>query len=73
MRLNSIREKEREKNKKPPEPFANSEQSKRKNNNINKKNPEALTTSGFSNLAEQEGFEPSVPFWGTHDFQSCPL
>ena len=24
-------------------------------------------------LAEQEGFEPSVPFWGTHDFQSCPL
>ena len=24
-------------------------------------------------MAEQEGFEPSVPFWGTHDFQSCPL
>ena len=22
-------------------------------------------------LAEREGFEPSVPFWGTHDFQSC--
>ena len=29
--------------------------------------------TGFFNLAEQEGFEPSVPFWGTHDFQSCPL
>ena len=28
---------------------------------------------GFVFLAEQEGFEPSVPFWGTHDFQSCPL
>ena len=27
----------------------------------------------FYYLAEQEGFEPSVPFWGTHDFQSCPL
>ncbi len=27
----------------------------------------------FFFLAEQEGFEPSVPFWGTHDFQSCPL
>ena len=26
-----------------------------------------------SYVAEQEGFEPSVPFWGTHDFQSCPL
>ena len=24
-------------------------------------------------MAEQEGFEPSVPLWGTHDFQSCPL
>ncbi len=24
-------------------------------------------------MAEQEGFEPSVPFWGTHDFQSCSL
>ena len=22
-------------------------------------------------MAEREGFEPSVPFWGTHDFQSC--
>ena len=28
---------------------------------------------GVIYMAEQEGFEPSVPFWGTHDFQSCPL
>ena len=27
---------------------------------------------GFS-LAEKEGFEPSIPFWGIHDFQSCAL
>ena len=36
------------------------------------KNTPILTDGGVS-LAEQEGFEPSVPFWGTHDFQSCPL
>ena len=24
-------------------------------------------------LAERRGFEPLVPFWGTHDFQSCTL
>ena len=24
-------------------------------------------------MAEREGFEPSVPLWGTHDFQSCAL
>ena len=24
-------------------------------------------------LAEKEGFEPSRPFWGLHDFQSCAL
>ncbi len=24
-------------------------------------------------LAEKEGFEPSKPFWGLHDFQSCAL
>ena len=24
-------------------------------------------------LAEKEGFEPSIPFWGIHDFQSCAL
>lgn len=35
------------------------------------KNP--IRMDGVFNLAEQEGFEPSVPFWGTHDFQSCPL
>ena len=28
-------------------------------------------TSSF--LAEKEGFEPSIPFWGIHDFQSCAL
>ena len=27
---------------------------------------------GFS-MAEKEGFEPSIPFWGIHDFQSCAL
>ncbi len=25
----------------------------------------------FLHLAERVGFEPTVPFWGTHDFQSC--
>ena len=39
---------------------------------LQKKQPPILTDGGVS-LAEQEGFEPSVPFWGTHDFQSCPL
>ena len=24
-------------------------------------------------MAEKEGFEPSIPFWGIHDFQSCAL
>lgn len=24
-------------------------------------------------MAEKEGFEPSRPFWGLHDFQSCAL
>ena len=37
------------------------------------KNTGNLSISGVFVLAEQEGFEPSVPFWGTHDFQSCPL
>lgn len=27
----------------------------------------------FSVVAEKEGFEPSIPFWGIHDFQSCAL
>ena len=22
-------------------------------------------------MADREGFEPSVPFWGTHTFQAC--
>jgi hypothetical protein len=24
-------------------------------------------------LADGEGFEPSVPFWGTHAFQACTI
>ena len=35
------------------------------------KNPGILTNAGV--LAEKEGFEPSIPFWGIHDFQSCAL
>ena len=27
----------------------------------------------FYFMAEKEGFEPSIPFWGIHDFQSCAL
>ena len=38
---------------------------------IDKKKKHILSDVLF--MAEQEGFEPSVPFWGTHDFQSCPL
>ena len=33
---------------------------------------EQLPTIKFSR-AERVGFEPTVPFWGTHDFQSCPF
>ena len=33
----------------------------------------ALYPNYGSNLAEKEGFEPSIPFWGIHDFQSCAL
>ena len=39
---------------------------------MNKKAPQKCFWGAFD-MAEQEGFEPSVPFWGTHDFQSCPL
>ena len=28
---------------------------------------------GLFFMAEKEGFEPSIPFWGIHDFQSCAL
>ena len=28
---------------------------------------------GVTFMAEKEGFEPSIPFWGIHDFQSCAL
>ena len=28
---------------------------------------------GLYFMAEKEGFEPSIPFWGIHDFQSCAL
>ncbi len=31
-----------------------------------------LDKLGFS-WAEKEGFEPSIPLWGIHDFQSCAL
>ena len=37
---------------------------------------EKRTLSGrirFFFMAEKEGFEPSIPFWGIHDFQSCAL
>ena len=29
--------------------------------------------SDTGSMAEKEGFEPSIPFWGIHDFQSCAL
>ena len=32
-----------------------------------------IRMDGCSFLAEKEGFEPSKPFWGLHDFQSCAL
>ncbi len=32
----------------------------------------ATRMGGFF-MAEKEGFEPSIPFWGIHDFQSCAL
>ena len=38
-----------------------------------KKTPKPLETLGVLGLAEKEGFEPSIPFWGIHDFQSCAL
>ena len=36
-----------------------------------KTNPTRL--DGVYFMAEKEGFEPSIPFWGIHDFQSCAL
>ena len=36
-----------------------------------KTNP--IRMDGVCFLAEKEGFEPSIPFWGIHDFQSCAL
>ena len=36
------------------------------------KSPRNTGSTGFF-MAEREGFEPSVPLWGTHDFQSCAL
>ncbi len=36
-----------------------------------KKKP--ILTDGLLFMAEKEGFEPSIPFWGIHDFQSCAL
>ena len=32
-----------------------------------------MTVITVTNVAEKEGFEPSIPFWGIHDFQSCAL
>ena len=37
-----------------------------------RKSPVTTMVTGFS-MAEKEGFEPSIPFWGIHDFQSCAL
>ena len=36
-----------------------------------KKDPHRMVRVFF--MAEKEGFEPSKPFWGLHDFQSCAL
>ena len=36
-----------------------------------KNNP--ILLGGVIFMAEKEGFEPSIPFWGIHDFQSCAL
>ncbi len=37
----------------------------------NKKEQSYSKSSDYSLMAERVGFEPTVPFWGTHDFQSC--
>ena len=39
---------------------------------LEKRNP-LLQKNKRGFLAEKEGFEPSIPFWGIHDFQSCAL
>ena len=39
---------------------------------LHHKNTAGLSNSGVF-MAEKEGFEPSIPFWGIHDFQSCAL
>ena len=36
------------------------------------KNPVTIAITGLL-MAEKEGFEPSRPFRGLHDFQSCAL
>ena len=33
----------------------------------------ALPAGNASFMAERKGFEPLIPFWGIHDFQSCAL
>ena len=38
-----------------------------------RKTPKPLKYQVFRGLAEKEGFEPSIPLWGIHDFQSCAL
>ena len=37
-----------------------------------KQKPTHFRESVFQ-VAEKEGFEPSIPLWGIHDFQSCAL
>ncbi len=38
-----------------------------------KRKPGILKEYRVNSMAEKEGFEPSIPFWGIHDFQSCAL
>ena len=33
----------------------------------------ATRQKAWDSLAERWGFEPQIPFWGIHDFQSCSL
>ena len=44
----------------------------RKKQGIIRENPVTVAATGFL-MAEKEGFEPSRPFRGLHDFQSCAL
>ena len=35
--------------------------------------PTSKRQTSFKDLADGEGFEPSVPLWGTHAFQASPF